>query len=287
MSRIVIIDDNDLLCETLLDLVDELGHEGDFAKTLAQGMDLIHHQNPDLVLLDVKLPDGNGLEKLPDITSAPSTPEVIILTGVGGDEGAELAIRNGAWDYIQKGSSLESVKLPILRCLEYRREKLQTLSPDRRLDHCGVMGHSPAIRRCLELMGLAAQSDAPVLITGETGAGKELFAQAVHVNSDRASRPLVTVDCAALPETLVESELFGHVRGAFTGADQDRDGLVSQADGGTLFLDEIGDLPLPLQKNFLRVLQEKRFRKLGGKKEISSDFRLVAATNRDLEDMAA
>jgi two-component system NtrC family response regulator len=281
----MIIDDNDLLCETVLDLVEELGHQGVFALTLSQGLEMAQEHEPDVVLLDVKLPDGNGLDKLPDIRHAPSNPEVIILTGAGGEEGAELAIRNGAWDYIQKGSSLETIRLPIMRCLEYRKEKLQSQTGEPRPDPCGIVGQSQPLRRCLDMMGRAAEGDAPVLITGETGSGKELFAQALHANSRRSQGPLVTVDCAALPESLAESELFGHVRGAFTGAEQERDGLVAQAHGGSLFLDEIGDLPQALQKTFLRVLQEKRFRKIGGKKEIHSDFRLIAATNRDLEAM--
>ena len=150
----------------------------------------------------------------------------------------------------------------------------------------GIVGASPRLGACLDTLAQAAGSDANVLITGETGTGKELFAWAIHKNSSRAGRSFVVVDCAALPETLVESTLFGHLRGAFTGADKPRDGLIKQADGGTLFLDEIGELSPSIQKAFLRVLQEKRFRPVGGGQEVSSDFRLIAATNRRLDDMA-
>jgi two-component system NtrC family response regulator len=149
----------------------------------------------------------------------------------------------------------------------------------------GIVGSSPKLRACLDTLAQAASSEANVLVTGETGTGKELFAWAIHRNSARSGRNFVVVDCAALPETLVESTLFGHVRGAFTGADKPRDGLVRQADGGTLFLDEIGELSITIQKAFLRVLQEKRFRPVGGGQEVTSDFRLVAATNRPLEDL--
>jgi len=151
----------------------------------------------------------------------------------------------------------------------------------------GIVGEGPKMSACMDALARAASSDANVLITGETGTGKELFAWAIHRNSARAARNFVVVDCAALPETLVESTLFGHLRGAFTGADKPRDGLVKQADGGTLFLDEIGELSISVQKAFLRVLQERRFRPVGGGQEVASDFRLIAATNRDLEAMAA
>ena len=153
------------------------------------------------------------------------------------------------------------------------------------LERAGIIGESAEMQRCLELVAMASDGDASVLIGGETGSGKELIAAAIHRNSSRARRPFVVVDCAALPETLVESLLFGHVKGAFTGADRDRDGLILQASGGTLFLDEIGELPLALQRSFLRVVQERRFRPLGGTQEIGSDFRLIAATHRNLEEM--
>ncbi|WP_231039182.1 sigma 54-interacting transcriptional regulator, partial [Nitratidesulfovibrio oxamicus] len=156
--------------------------------------------------------------------------------------------------------------------------------PSSRLKH-SIVGVSTAIRRCLDVVAEAAGSDAAALVTGETGVGKELFARAIHDNSPRAAAPFVAVDCASLPRSLVGSILFGHRKGAFTGADSNRDGLVLQADRGTLFLDEVGELPLSMQKMFLRVLQEHRFRPVGGRTEITSDFRLIAATNRNLEDM--
>ena len=174
--------------------------------------------------------------------------------------------------------------LSLVRALQYRREK--TVSKRRvALKREGILGDSPKMKDCFDLLAQAASTDANVLVTGETGTGKELFARAIHDNSFRAGKNFVVVDCSALPETLVESVLFGHQKGAFTGADKAEAGLISQADGGTLFLDEVGELPLGVQKTFLRVLQEHRFRPVGGKHEKESQFRLVAATNRDLDKM--
>ena len=206
------------------------------------------------------------------------------MTGYGDPDGAELAIKNGAWDYIEKPSSIKEMMLPFLRALQYREEK-KARTPAVALKWEGIIGSSPRMRSCFDILAQAANSDASVLIMGETGTGKELFARAIHENSPRANKNFVVVDCTALPKTLVESTLFGYEKGAFTGADKDQDGLVRQAHGGTLFLDEVGELPLVIQKAFLRVLQEHRFRPVGSKKEIESDFRLVAATNRNLDEM--
>jgi DNA-binding NtrC family response regulator len=232
----------------------------------------------DLVLLDLQFPRGNGLDILPDIIQAPSRPEVIIITG-SGVQAAELAFRYGAWDYVQKPFLLEEISLPMSRALQYRQEK-QSNRPPVTLRRANIIGSSPAMNSCLEALALAAVSDASVLITGETGTGKELFARAIHENSRRADRNFMVVDCGALPETLMESILFGHEKGACTGADRQCIGLLEQAEGGTLFLDEIGDLPYPMQKSLLRAIQEKHIRPLGAKKEIPVDFRVVAATNQ-------
>ena len=286
MADILIIDDDKLVCEAFSALVGKLGHNAATSHTLAEGLRLAQEKPFDVVLLDVRLPDGNGLDVLPQIRSTPSTPEIIILTGYGDPDGAELAIKNGAWDYIEKPSSIQHIKLPLLRALEYRNEKARE-RPTVALKRQDIIGNSQRLSACLDVLAQAANGDINVLISGETGTGKELFARALHRNSSRANRNFVVVDCAALPETLVESVLFGHKKGAYTGASESEDGLVRQADQGTLFLDEIGELPMSIQKSFLRVLQERRFRPVGGSQEIKSDFRLVAATNRDLESMAA
>ncbi len=284
MAKILIIDDDKAICSSLQAVIEKIGHESGFAHSLMDGLNKAIMQPCDIILLDVNLPDGNGLDLLPKLKNTPSFPEVIIITGEGDPDGAELAIKNGAWDYIEKPLSIDGITLPLSRALQYRNEK-KVAGNSIVLKREGIIGESARIRHCLDQVAQAAMSDVIVLITGETGTGKELFASAIHDNSGRRDNNFVIVDCAALPETLVESTLFGHVKGAFTGADRDREGLIKQADRGTLFLDEIGELPMSVQKTFLRVLQEKRFRPVGGKEELKSDFRLVAATNRNLEQM--
>ena len=286
MASVLVVDDDPKICLFFGELLEQMALDYEVAQTLKAGRTLSQEQSFDLVLLDLELPDGNGLELLPEITTSPSSPEVIIITGTGDVRGAEFAFKYGAWDYVQKPFLLNEVSLPITRALQYRKEKMKTTRLVN-LDRSGIIGESDAIRKSLEELGKAARTGASVLITGETGTGKELFSKAIHKNSSRAAQPFIAVDCGALPETLLESTLFGHERGAFTGATQRQDGLLSQADGGTLMLDEIGDLPLTAQKSFLRVLQERAVRRIGGSQEIPVDIRLVAATNLDLDQMVA
>ncbi|MCX6561531.1 MAG: sigma-54 dependent transcriptional regulator [Candidatus Aminicenantes bacterium] len=284
MAEVLIIDDDRLICDWFSNVVTKLGHRSFCAPSLAEGLRKAQSDPFDIVFVDVLLPDGSGLEILPKIKATRSSPEIIVITGRGDPDEAEQAIQAGAWDYFEKPASFEAIKIPILRALEYRAERKSGIPPVV-LKRKGIIGDSEKITACLELLAQAAGSGVNVLVTGETGTGKELFAKAVHYNSPRAKGNFVVVDCTALPETLVESVLFGHARGAFTGADRCEEGLIKQADGGTLFLDEIGELPYLVQKRFLRVIQEHRFRPVGGRQEIASDFRLVAATNRNLENM--
>ncbi|MDD2463017.1 MAG: sigma-54 dependent transcriptional regulator [Desulfobulbus sp.] len=285
MGKIAIIDDDAVFRVLLEEHCSQLGHQTKTATCISEGKALLAEYPVDLVFLDVSLPDGNGLEVLPFIQALPgSSPEVIIITGMGDANGAELAIKNGAWDYLQKPLNHQEIQLHIRRALEYH-EKKQHRSSQISLKRDEIVGKSNAISACLDQVAHCANTETGVLITGETGTGKEVFARAIHSNSARAKGPFVVVDCASLPENLVESILFGHVKGAFTGATSDRKGLVEQADGGTLFLDEAGELPLETQKNFLRVLQERVFRPVGKDREQKSNFRLVAATNRDLKAM--
>lgn len=285
MATILIIDDDPGILDTLSLMVERMGHQPLTASRLAQGIAAARGNEVDVVFLDVRMPDGSGLDALPDLERAPSSPEVIILTGFGDPQGAELAIKSGAWDYLEKTASAKEINLALDRALQYRQEKrlAQRGAKISALKREGIIGESQKLRACLELVAQAALGEADALITGETGTGKELFARAIHNNSRRAAGPFIVVDCAALPENLVEALLFGHEKGTFTGAEKNRRGLIAEADGGTLFLDEVGELPLALQKTFLRVLQERRFRPLGGSREEQSDFRLVAATNRDLD----
>jgi two-component system NtrC family response regulator len=286
VARILIIDDDQLVCDTLSDMVSLKGHQATAARSLGQGLQRAGDELADVVFLDVRMPDGNGLEAIPALKALPSSPEIIIITGFGDPDGAELAIKHGAWDYLEKSATAQEINLVLARALQYRQGK--QAAPDTaslRLE--GLVASSPQMRSCLEMIALAARSEAPVLVTGETGTGKELVALAIHSNSPRAKGSFVVIDCAALPPTLAESVLFGHVKGAFTGAERARDGLVKQGDGGTIFMDEVGELPENLQRIFLRVLESGRFRPIGMAQELKSDFRLIAATNRDLDQMAA
>ena len=286
MGQVLIIDDDPDYAEMMSRYVAGLGHHARTAGHLRAGRKAASEYKPDVVLLDVNLPDGSGLLAIRELQETPGKPEIIVITGEASEDGAELAIRSGAWDYWQKGRSIKDLAGPLFHAIEYRQGRL-TQSGASALDLGDLIGNSPAMRTCFDLLAEAAGSEAPVLLRGETGTGKELVARAIHNNSSRAKARFVVVDCAALPETLVESLLFGHNKGSFTGASADRQGLVRQADQGTLFLDEIGELPLAVQKSFLRVLQERRFRPVGADREISSDFRLLAATNRDLADMVS
>jgi two-component system, NtrC family, response regulator len=284
MAKILIIDDDEWFCGLLSSAFANDGYEVECAYSLESGLQLVAKHSFDIVFLDVHLPDGNGLDKLSEIRDAASAPEVIILTGAGTRNSAELAIKSGAWDYIQKPSSISAMTLPLIRALQYREEKLKK-NPSATLKLDGIIGNSSRMKICHDLVREASLCDANVLITGETGTGKELFAKAIHESSHRSSHNFVVVDCAALTQSLTESTLFGYEKGAYTGADCRRDGLIKQGNGGTLFLDEIGELPMSIQKSFLRVLQERRFRPLGGEKELESDFRLIAATNCDLDQL--
>lgn len=284
MANVLIIDDDAMICDTLGRHVERLGHRVTAVPTLREGLEEVRKRAFDVVFLDVNLPDGNGLRAIPHFRKAGTMPEVIIITGAGEPDGAELAIKGGAWDYLQKPFLKRDVILQLVRVLQYREEKTRPKSTVS-LKREGIIGHSPGINACLDLVAQAAQSRANVLITGETGTGKELIAQAIHENSPVAGNNFVVVDCTVLPEKLVESLLFGHRKGAFTGADRSTGGVIRQAHQGTLFLDEIGELPQDLQKAFLRVIQEHRFRPVGGSEEVESNFRLVAATNRDLDQM--
>ncbi len=285
MAKILVVDDDIRICLFFSQIIEQMGHAFSLAHNLKDALAASGSGCFDLVLLDLELPDGNGIQILPQIIKTSSEPEVIIITGTGDARGAEIAFKYGAWDYVQKPFLLDEVSLPITRALQYRMEK-KSLNPPLNLKRTRIMGESEALRKCLEEVAKAAITDAGVLITGETGTGKELIARAIHENSRRASRPFIVVDCGALPETLVESTLFGHEKGAFTGAEKQQEGLIAQADGGTLMLDEVGELSLTVQKAFLRALQEKRVRPIGGKKEKQVDFRIVAATNQDLDQMA-
>jgi len=284
VGKVLIIDDDLPIREAMGRVVENLGHAAEEASTLREGLGKVRAGAYDVVLLDVRLPDGNGLDAIGELQSSRSRPEVIVITGWGDPDGAEAAMRRGAWDYIEKPPTLKAMTGPLLSAMAYRGSRPQSPAEDFQWE--GAAGKHPGRAACIDQAARASRSEAGVLITGETGTGKELFARAIHANSRRKAGPFVAVDCAALPSTLAESLLFGNERGAFTGADRPREGLILQAHGGTLFLDEVGELPLDVQKTFLRTLQERKVRPVGGPAERPCDFRLMAATHRDLDAMA-
>ncbi|SDF83431.1 sigma-54-dependent transcriptional regulator [Desulfovibrio legallii] len=283
MARILIVDDEALMRTMATEACARLGHTAATAADLAAGLEL-GRAGADVVLLDVWLPDGNGLERQNDFAHLPGRPDVIIVTGHGDGDAVEAALRSGAWEFLCKPLRVRDIEQCLRQVLAFRQQR--NPAPEALLLDSGhIAGAGAEMSRALKLLGQAARSEVNVLLLGETGVGKEVFAKALYRNSPRAARPLVTVDCASLPDTLVESHLFGHSRGAFTGADRAREGLLLAADKGTLFLDEVGDLPLAVQGAFLRALEQRRFRPVGELREVESDFRLVAATNRDLDVM--
>jgi two-component system, NtrC family, response regulator len=285
MAEVLIVDDNETTVEVLKKIIQKMGHNVSTALTLKKGLYLSTIKEFDVVMLDVRLPDGNGIASLTEFQNAPSTPEVIIMTGYGDADGAELAIRSGAWDYIEKPASLPMMTLPIIRALQYRETKKQR-SNLKSLKREGIVGRSPQLDACLDFVAKAAVSDANVLLKGESGTGKELIARAIHENSVRSHKNLVVADCSSLPVTMLEGILFGDVRNAYSMEDKVRTGLFQQADRGAILLKDVEEMSLTLQKMLLRVLEEHHVRPLGSRQDIKSDFRLLVSTKRDLEEMA-
>jgi DNA-binding NtrC family response regulator len=285
--RVLVIDDDEAVlasCETILE---DAGHEVTVASTPDTGLEILKQKNFDLALVDFKLPGMNGLEVLEHAVKLDPDLVLIIFTGYGTIESAVEAVKKGAFNYITKpftGSQLVSV---VERGLEQRNLLRETQATTPELEHCSppheIVGQSEALRSVLATVAKVAPSEANVLVTGASGTGKELIARALHANSPRRDQPFVAVDCAALPSNLLESELFGHEKGAFTGASQAKRGLLELAKGGTVFFDEIGEMNAELQAKLLRVLQERTFRRLGGEKLVTVDMRVICSTNRDLE----
>lgn len=284
MARVLVVDDEGLMRTMVQVVCNRMGHEALLAGSIQEALGMVA-EPVDVVLLDVWLPDGNGLEYQADFAHLPGNPDVVVITGNGDGDNAEAALRSGAWEFLTKPLQMRDIEQCLKQVLQFRQNRTPA-SDELVVDSGHILGSGQGISRALKLLAQAAKSDVNVLLLGETGVGKELFARALFRNSTRAAKPFITVDCASLPETLVESHLFGHSRGAFTGADRARDGLLLAADKGTLFLDEVGDLPQPMQGVFLRALEQRRFRPVGEVREVSSDFRLVAATNKNLELMA-
>lgn len=287
MAKILIIDDETQLRKLLARIISLEGYEVAEAADCASGLKMLRQHDPDVVLCDVKLPDGNGVDMVARIKSAAPAAEVILLTAYGNIPDGVQAIKNGAFDYITKGDDNNKI-LPLLSratekaALQRRLTRIEThLSDEHSFDR--IIGSSPALKKAVDLARKVAATGTSVLLTGETGTGKEVFAQAIHHASPRAKETFVAVNCSAFSKELLESELFGHKAGSFTGAAKDKKGLFEEADKGTLLLDEIGEMPVELQAKLLRVLESGEFIKIGETRPTKVDLRIIAATNRDLE----
>ncbi len=284
-ERVLIVDDSDGIQQTLAGILADEGYRVGSARTAAEGHSALEQETYDLVLLDLQLPDRDGLELLEELQQAHAELPVIVISGHGNIDSAVSATRLGAYDFLEKPLALERVLLTIQNSLEKvrMRRRLEQLSSQFQRSRV-LIGESAAMRRLKSELERAAASDSRILIMGENGTGKELVARQAHRLSRRAPGAFVEVNCAAIPEELIESELFGHVKGSFTGASSDRAGRFEQADGGTLFLDEVADMSLKTQAKVLRVLQEQRFERVGGTASIQVDVRVLAATNKDLDE---
>jgi len=282
MSRVLVADDDPSIGRVLRDRLTELGHEVEHVLDGVEALRLA--DSADLLLLDLEMPRMDGFAVLDSLQAQPGAPQVIVITAHGDMSKAVRAMRAGAYDFIAKPFDAATIQLVVRRALEARGLKTQLRNLRREVgrSHLWVRGTDPGMARVAETVERVAPSNATVLLLGETGTGKEVIARALHLQSTRADHPFVTVNCALLKGELLESELFGHEKGAFTGADRARQGRVETARGGTLFLDEIGELPPALQAKLLRLLQEREYERLGSDKTQRADIRLVAATHRDL-----
>lgn len=285
MSKsILIVDDEESILQSLTGILQDEGYDVITAESGESCLSLIEQELPDLVLLDIWLPGIDGLETLKQIKSRQADIPVVIISGHGTVESAVRATKLGAFDFIEKPLSLEKVVLVVNHAIEQTKlqEENRLLKERYRQDY-ELHGESAVIRELKEMIEIIAPTNAWILIMGENGTGKELVARSIHTNSRRAGNPFVEVNCAAIPEELIESELFGHEKGAFTGATTKKRGKFDMANEGTLFLDEVADMSLKAQAKILRILQEKRFQRVGGTKIIETDVRVLAATNKDLE----
>src|ERR671918_625146 len=289
MGRILIADDHDALRRGLARALTAANHEVEEAPNGNQAIERLHEGHFDVVLSDLKMGGSDGLDVLRTTKTLHPSTAVILMTAFGSVHTAVEAMKHGAFDYVQKPFEIEEMEVKVEKALELKRlrHELDYLRHEQQesYDFERIVGGSEPLQKVLSVVKKVAKSNSTVLIRGETGTGKELIAGAIHHNSLRAARNFIKVNCAALQENLLESELFGHEKGAFTGADKQRIGRFEQADGGTLFLDEIGDMSPSTQAKILRVLQEHEFERLGGTRTLRVDVRLIAATNRDLPAM--
>jgi two-component system response regulator PilR (NtrC family) len=290
-QKILVVDDEKSMSDFLEIMLRKEGYEVTSTTSGEKALELLDNNLYSMVLTDVRMPGTDGFEVLRKTKEVSPDTVVIMITAYGSPEGAVTAIKEGAYDYITKPFRVEEVKLTIKKSLERSnliRENIRLRQAvEDRYKFWNLIGKSPKMQRVYELVEKVSQTKANVLITGESGTGKELVAKAVHYNSDRKDRSFVTLNCGAIPENLLESELFGHMKGSFTGAIANKRGLLEMAEGGTLFMDEIGELPLSLQVKLLRVIQEREFKRVGGTEDIKVDVRIISASNQDLQQKVA
>jgi two-component system response regulator AtoC len=287
-GKILIVDDDKSMTDVLAERLGRRQFEVTAVQSAAEARVAFDTATPDVVITDLNMPGQSGIQLCEWIVTNRSDVPVILITAFGSLDTAIAAIRAGAYDFITKPFEIDVLAIALERALKHRQlrhevKRLRSLL-DATRGMTQLLGESPVMQELKELMGRVAGSQASVLVTGESGTGKEVVARLLHEQGPRADHPFIALNCAAMPEHLIESELFGHVRGAFTDAKSDKIGLLAQADKGTLFLDEIGDMPLGLQPKLLRVLEERKVRPVGGGKEVAFDVRVISATNRDLED---
>ncbi len=285
MPHILIIDDEKAIRQSVRDILTDEGYEVSAAESGADGLKSVKDALPDLVLLDVWMPGMDGIETLAKLKEAAPALPVIVMSGHGTIDTAVKAVRLGAYDFMEKPLSLDKLSLTVKNALEKSRLEEENRSLKEKVEgRCSIIGNSPAIIALREQIFRAGPTNGRVLIFGENGTGKELVARAIHKYSLRSSGPFVTINCAAIPEDLIESELFGHEKGSFTGATAQRKGKFELAHGGTIFLDEIADMSLSTQAKVLRALQEQEIQRVGGMRTIKVDVRVIAASNKILED---
>jgi two-component system nitrogen regulation response regulator GlnG len=287
-SLLLIDDDPNLLPDQMRQVFPAPAHRVEIAPTGREGLERARDGRPDVILLDLRLPDQSGLDVLKQLRQIDARIPVVLVTVARSADSAIEAMRQGAYDYLLKPLDLQKLGRVIGEALKVARlmrepAVIAPTPPDDDQPGEAIVGSSPAMQEVYKAIGRVADQKFPVLITGESGTGKELVARAIYQHGPRAKAPFLALNCAAIPETLLESELFGHEKGAFTGADRKRIGKFEQCDGGTIFLDEIGDMPLPAQAKLLRVLQEQAFERVGGTETVRTDVRLIAATHRDLK----
>ena len=285
MKKILIVDDDHATSAGMADVIEEWGYEPEIAENLKSAAKAIARQVPDVAIVDLKLPDGSGLDLLKDLKDSYPAVSAIMLTGHATVDSAVKALKVGAEDYITKPVDLPRLQV-ILKTIEDKQElKQEILELRRQLQKMGALGHlvgkSKAMQKLYEEIEMVANTDANVFIVGESGSGKEVVANTVHTLSKRRNKPFIAFNCGAISPSLIESEIFGHEKGAFTNAIKRREGYFEMAKGGTVFLDEITEMPLDLQVKLLRVLEEQKFRRVGGNEELPLDARILAASNRD------